>query len=343
MKKKLLLLATVFTLLLSLTLPVFATADEANPSITFSEDFKIMYLDGHSFSRTESINRVFSFGGIVEEDDYYIYGDEFYEYDSYSDDGYNVYNGYEDYYSFELTTAQQELVSSVKISSEIEEKIFDIAIHYKDGAVLNVTFIRDDYLKEYKALLNTTDSTKMYIDFSMSEFNILKFEKGDLKLGKEEVIETSIVDDYFEIYAYFDGSTVIYAAQLIEVNGDYYYLDTTKPECDWSDGYYVVYQDDSVKAQKITNAEIIEKIEEGVDSYYGDSMNYIYDSDLLEGASKVILTAVLLILPIALFVVFLVLTIKAKEPKYRKLYIVITIIAVIQIILFFVTRYVIFK
>lgn len=342
MKNKLLVLLTVVVLLFGLTVPVFAT--EA-PAITFSDDFQKLYCEGYTFSRINSSNKIMYIGSIYDEEfaEYEGYYDEYASVDGYYPDTYLA-----EYDNFQLTDAQKENILSIELVNEQNGILYDIAIHYKDGSILNVSFMRDDYIELYNSLVVGTDDTIMYVDLYYVGIEDLdesqKFTKKELELGEQVELDTTDIIDWFNIVSTTKDEkiTILSGVLLISGDDDYYYVDLSDPEYMYEE-YLEVYAYDYIKAYKINNEELCEDLSEGIVEYYNGDMNYIYNDELLDGLSKILLTIVLLIIPAALFVLFLILTIKAKEPKYRKLYIIITVITVVQIILFFVTRYFIFK
>ncbi len=343
MKNKLLVLLTVVVLLFSLTLPVFATELKM---VTFSDDFKTLIFNDETYSRINSNNKIYHFGSIYdyefnigeyEEGFYYEYSD------SYTD--IEVEEKFEEKFFCDLTEEQKNSVIDIDIVDLHNNQIlFDVSIYYKDGSVLQVNYMRDDYIAKYNELLKSNDNTKMYLDLLFeTEEDVLIFEKGDLNLGDKEKIDVNDISDFFDIVSYSDDETLnIYGGMLIIVDSDYYFVDINSPKYA-KEEYFDLYSYSYVEAYKINNEELCEKFEEDIDDFYNDSFNYIYDDELLEGLTKILLTIVFLVLPLALFVLFLILWIKSKEKKYKKIYFVLDVIAVIQVILFFVTNHFMFK
>lgn len=333
MKKKILLGLLTFVLMLSLVAPCFA----ANPPVaSFSDDFTEMYFNGYTYLRVND-NALYYYGFDLFH--YFDYNETTVVYDdkvTYPDDSFMIFN---------LSESQEQYVEKVEHYNEIDSIVFNINIYYKDGAILDVAFMRSDYVEQYNAMTEGKESFKMFIDLSLYDNNYVKFTKQDMQLGEQTQLYTTDIYDWVDVISYTDDEKLAVNSGMILISdGEYYYLDFSDPKYKDTAYYeFYVYEYDSLYVREINNEEFCTELKTALDEYYDADMNFIYDNETLESASRVLLVIAFVIIPAAAVVTFVILTIKTKESKYKKLYIAISVLGTAEIILFFVIRYLLFK
>ena len=121
---------------------------------------------------------------------------------------------------------------------------------------------------------------------------------------------------------------------LITSEDKYYYIDCAKAELG-NIKYFNIADYAEILAFEITDENLCDKIEECIDEFYDDDYGFLDDDNFTESVSGVLLTIVFLILPLAIFILFLILAIRSKG-YYKKLFRIIYISAVLVVIMFIV-------
>lgn len=288
------------------------------PKATFSEDYKKLYIDGEPFSRIDSSMLLTDASWILSVDE--IHNEEY-------DTGNDIY--------VELTDAQKNEVKSVEFERNYHCNIYRASINFNDGSMLTVTFLKDTYLEEYNQLLKG-ETSEYEINFLYPDGNIVKTDKYALS-GKEVMFNKAQLEDFNDIFDVTtknaDGSIVIAVGLVIRIGDNYYYADYSdlgiQKQLDW-----VGMSDLADKPiYRITDEFLLNKINEAQESYFDDDFGVLYDEDAGETISKAFFAFLFFIVPLALFVIFLVKAIKGKGT-YKKLYITIASLCMATVIVF---------
>lgn len=334
---------TLAVLMLSLCFVISASAvSQPKQEIkyaTFSEDFQKMFYNGNPYSRANTNGIYLYVEPILNE----------------SEGSYVVDSVTEVYFQGELSDEQKKTVDNVSVYSyDNQEVIFDVEIYYKDGSILNVSYIRNDYLNEYNQLINK-EFDEFYVDFTWPEGNIVPINKDALSSPiTKEFDFYHWYDDCFYVEGSITNGKLRYSyGEIRYINGDYYYYN---PELNKeaenyfnSDSYiygeysYSYESEPNVTLNKITDEATLAKLNEGLQKYYEDDMGYMYNDELLEGVSAVFLWILFGVIPFGIFLTFLVLAIKAKKKGYRKIYVTGSILSIAEVIVFIITSIYIFK
>ena len=140
-------------------------------NITFSDDFKNLYVGKQSYSRV-NLN------------------------DTYLSTDYEVPN---------LRIIDNDLVEEVELLANESGNVIDATIYYKDGAVLYVSFLNDRYQNEVQEILDGKNK-ELFIDFYLNNESLYSVDANKLK-GKK--IELKTEDFYYESgYYQFQVQTV---------------------------------------------------------------------------------------------------------------------------------------
>ena len=301
MKKILSILFAVF--LLSSVFTFNAFADDA--TATFSDDFKSVYMGGYEFKRCNTSLLVY------EEDTGY-----FDEYDTYI----------EHIIPYKLTNKQKEVVEDVDISIDEDQVIMSIYIYYKDGSTLRAGFLRTDYINSYNALLDGKVE-KYAVDFAYPDGNTVIVPKDALFTPTITLKQEN--SEYFCTYAVSDdGKLRIEKGFLIVIDTEYYYIDNEE-----NDNHPRIYEFKEIKAHKITDSDVVEKIENAYNLYYDNEFGTIFGSEIEEEFSKVFLVFIFGVVPFGILIAALILAIRSKLI-YRKLFKTIAIISGAEVLVF---------
>lgn len=289
----------IMTLLLfsCLGLTVFANPSSA----TISDDYQKIHLDGNTYSR---------FNTSMMEVEYF-------------DTDIQV----------ELNATQQESIEKVLLKTNADNTMISADIHFKDGAVLSVEFLRDDYVEIYDDI-SVSENVTYIIDFEYPEGNIVKAEKTDL-FGKNVVLsedELGWCEYYPVLIKNGDETLTAYKGSLIIIEDAYYYVNYEEIEVEsWYD--FDPYEYDELPAYEISNAELIANIKDAEDSYYSNDFGFLLDDSLTSVVSMVFLIIVFAVIPFAIFVVFLILAICSKTV-YKKMFRLVYVLSATELVVF---------
>lgn len=326
MKKFIYVVVTVLILSLSLSVVSFAATSvtvednkifksEHAPVITFSDDFKTLYYNGHTYYQKD----LSMFESYIVTD-YYPDADYYEDYDDViSTDDYDVIY----FADYKLTEEQEKYVSSVDVSGD--DIIVFLTVRYKDGTSLSLELLRDDYLDDYEKL--TAEKFNKYeIDFEYPYENVVNVDRKFLFENEKELINVeSYRYDYlcFNVYIHTDDGTLSYYPGLLYILDDEFYYfsfeeNNVEPDYDYS--YYGIDLENfsEVYVHKITNEDIITQLKEAEQTYYEDDFGIFENDELANSISYFFLTLIFGVVPGIVFVVSLVFAI-IKKKTYRKL------------------------
>lgn len=329
--KKLLSIIFAFVLIFScFAVTVFAedmaVEDDFNifeakqPTFTFSEDYQKLYVDGESFSRFDATTLSADFGYTVLVE---------YEYNS------DYYTGHSAY--VKLTDKQKENIEDILIETNLAKNMYRIELHYKDGSILTVYFLKDTDFAEYNKFLNG-EVEQYEIDIGYPDGNVVFAEKSALFGEKVTLTKSELVNwwDFFSVFAKnSDGSLVMCTGDLILIDNDFYYIDYK--ECGVEGSLYYDELDESeiteLVVHKITDEKLYADLQSAMELYYQDDYGVLYDDDASNTISTVFLIFIFAVVPAVILVIFLVKAIRSKGV-YKKIYGTVTALCVAELVVF---------
>lgn len=144
---------------------------------------------------------------------------------------------------------------------------------------------------------------------------------------------STLIYDSFDVNAYcVDGSFYVQKGTLLLINDEYYYIDYYELGVKDPYAFYPENQS-SLSAYKITDAEIVAELDEAYSEYNSDFVGLL-GSDFTESIGIVLLVLAFAVLPLVALVVFLILSIRAKAPAYKKLFTTISVTAAAELVVF---------
>ncbi len=328
MKKFICLIVTVLILSLGLSVTSFATGTvvvdkvqdvtpalrENAPVITFSDDFKTLYYNNHTYHQKNLASFQSYIGADWDVDPYYY---EDYD-DVISTDDYDIIS----FADYSLTEEQEKRVKSVNVSGD--DIIVNLIVYYKDGTILSLDLLREDYLDEYDKLA-TEKFSKYEIDFEYPSENVVNVDRKYLFENEKELIETKDYFDYMcqNVYVHTDDGALSYQPGLLFIlDDDYYYLSYEENNIlpDYQYSYYGLFLEDytTLYVHKITNEDLISQLKSAEQAYYEDDFGYLENDELANSVSYFFLILLFGVVPGVAFVVSLVFAI-IKKKTYRKL------------------------
>ena len=304
-------LISVFALILVFSL-IFVTPCLATEldTVTFSEDFKSLTLNGVGYSCIDT--------ELLDTEIYYENGLYTYTYTTHSDKTPPPITTHSNI-SVSLSDAQSKVVKRVEVEMSDTQTILFAYIYYKDGSTLTVSYIRNDLKEEYNKLIKG-DCEKFTVDFVWPEGNTISYDRNGFLNGRETTL--SNVYDYMvhDVNVYTQDKTIcINVGLILADSGKYYFLNFIDSGISSNDYLWEYDSSESFYVTEITDPALIEQLKIGEQKYFEDDLGYIYNDELSESISKVFFVAAFAVAPLAILIVSLVLSFKAKKKLYKKL------------------------
>lgn len=237
--------------------------------------------------------------------------------------------------SFDGVTYDIDEVKYVDYDLSVNDVIITATIYLNDGSSLSASYINENYSYEHVSL--SMYPYEYTVDFYYPDDNQVKIASKNIFAEKTtlEGLADGIYDS-FDVNAYCaDGSFYIKKGTLYTAYDEYYYIDFY--ELGVKDPYsFSPEAQSSIEAYKITDAEVIAELDAAHSEYDSDFIG-ILDSDFTDSIAIVILTIAFAIIPLAALIAFLILSIRAKTPSYKKMFRAICITAAAELVAFTVT------
>ncbi len=298
----------------------FNVFEAKQPTITFSEDYQKLYVDGESFSRFDAsiISADFGYTVLVE-----------YEYTS------DYYTGHSAY--VKLTDKQKENITDILIERNEYKNMYRIELYFNDGSNLTVYFLEDSYFDEYNKFIDG-EIEQYEIDIGYPDGNVVFAEKSALFGETVTLTKNTLVNlwDFFSVFAQnSDHSLVMYTGDLILIENDFYYIDYK--ECGAKDSLYYDELDESEIAElvihKISDEKLLANLQGAMELYYSDDYGVLYDDDATNSISAVFLIFIFAVVPAVILVISLVKAIRGKGV-YKKIYGTVSALCIAELIVF---------
>ena len=274
--------------------------------ITFSEDFKTLTVDNQTYSRFNTRN---------------LYIETYLELENRL-----VYNN--------------KTVEDIELFANLKGNVIDATIHYNDGSYLVCTFMDDRYIAEVNNIVNEKNKDS-YIEFNLKEEKYFKVDTQKLK-AKSVVIKTE--DFYYEsqtfsVYGLTSDNGIRIDKGRIHVLPDKVYYETNG-----SNDENLCEDGENWKLYEIEDKKLIEEINKKEKQYYKESEYGLFmNEEVLEKISIVFFVIFFVILPFAVMVASIVFAIRSKKPIYKKMYIITSIAAGVQTVIFVIGCLILFK
>lgn len=281
MKRKILVLFVLLSLLVTLSVSAFAAAPH---KLTIAEDLQRVTLDGETYVQANVSNLEGYFSDLEV--------------------------------TVELTESQQveyervELRRMNKVTSVIM-----VYIYKTDGIKLEISYIREDV---YASYLSLSEQMELTVRFRYPANNDVITEKRQLcgeatTLYKDDLSKART----YEVYAVGEKFMTLFKGWLVSIGDDYYYVDME--ENGYTVDTFLTGQP-KVSAYKVTDQDLIARFEEAMDDYY-EGMGIFEDPEVSDNVSAVFLVIIFGILPFVVLAAFTVFAIVTKKRVYRTLYI----------------------
>ncbi len=306
MKKLIALILSLICIMSAISFSAFA---ESNDTVTLSDDFQSFEYFGETYVRINSTE--------VDMNDVNI------------EDGVKV----------ELNETQRESIKKAEVYLNTKKTLASVSLTFIDGAYFTADFMKEDCLPIYEK----------YSGDDVEEYEIcinnIYYDEGVATLAKKSELRgkktTLTLGDFyessdFEIVAGSRKENIyFYKGKLLIFSDKFYFIENellSEEVKEAIDYYGEIDTSVSFPAWEITNPALLEKLKQATDEYYGESWGVYYTDNETEIMALLFIVSVLLLLPIGVFVVFLILFKHSRKRIYRKLCLTVSIAAIFEIL-----------
>ncbi len=234
---------------------------------------------------------------------------------------------------FELTEQQKKDIKEIKVACTGGLMILELHIELNNGAVYKLSYIQQEYYDDYEKVIAGVGD-QVVVDFEYPQDNMISADKADFYTEPIIIFDVGIRDiTWYNVSLASGPVQKPVGAICVGDQGKYYFCDSAENGKDgaWRDDYYGDFA--QLKVHEITDPQVIAEIDQGLRAFYSDDYGSLYDEEKNADISTLLVTVLFLLVPLAVLVIFTVKAVKAKGT-YRKLYTVISIGALVEIIIF---------
>lgn len=248
----------------------------------------------------------------------------------------------------EYTANEPRDIKTVKIKTDKSENIVRAEIHYNDGTYLVSCYLQENYLDEYQAFANDTYDTYT-AKFDWPEDNFVKISKTAVS-GKLQYLYKSHIESASNIlevsYRTDDGVLNTSKGALVILDDKCYFAKYENYGLQSVEELYNRAADASASAAitsayEITDEATLSAIRAADKEFYSSDFGFLYNEDFTDKLSAIFLIILFAVLPLGVFVLFLILAIRSKTI-YKKLFTIIyiasaTLLGIVALLAIFVS------
>lgn len=300
MMKKLLSLFTVCLLFICL----FVTSASAKSALTFNDDFTALTFNEQTYER---FNDSLVTAGYSDELDCHL----------------------------ALTPSQQAAVDDIDLYTNEECTIIWAEVTYPDGALLSLAFLREDCLTAYEQLENGTFDAYT-VDFFWPEGNTVSLPRSAVPLETVTLSSWQLTTcEAFDVAVQSsEPSLSFFCGSLLVIGDEFYYADYAENHLDYWE-FQAPEDHAPLTAHPVTDPDAVQNLRAGWTSYNND---FLLFGDGAEVLTLIVCVLLFAVLPLVLFVVFLVLALRSGHP-YRELCAAVCALAVAILLVFALTAF----
>ena len=244
-------------------------------------------------------------------------------------------DGYDEFeYAISMSEELEEKTQDVELYISPDTAVVSAIYYFKDGTTLNANYLKHTLVTEFDRMVSS-DWQYGEIDFEYPYDNQLSINQEKL-YGKQINLITNEISDYnyheFRVYATSELSEIKLEKGMLIVSEDkYYFVDYEKAGIVVKN-YFNIADYSEILAFEITDENLCNKIDECIEVYYDDDYGFFDDDGFTNSVSKVMLTIMFLIFPLAVFALALILAIRSKG-YYKKIFRILYISAIVTLVL----------
>lgn len=219
------------------------------------------------------------------------------------------------------------------IDYDISEKdsIITANIYHSDDSYLRCSFIKETLLSEHNNM--SASASKYVVNFDYPDYVKIPLTAAALSSEATSINNTafySLDEHSVNVYSQ-DESFYVQKGALVIFENEYYYVDYHQNRITKANKYYKDLQ--SVIGYKVTDTELIAKFDEQTGNN-NDIIDLIFSGELFNVFGTLLLCIIFGLIPLAALVLFLILSIRAKTPIYKRLFLAIYITSAAELLLF---------
>jgi|GEM_PF-5186963 len=237
---------------------------------------------------------------------------------------------------FKPLEEQKENIKNLVIHSNLKETLLRITFYFSNGDEVTSYYLHHLHEDNYNFALNT-QPLEINFYYSDEPFEIDRDElKKEVNAGEKVVINKNNIyaDEYYKIYSKRGDITIIIGFLIIDENSDYYYTDSEISGKYSPQKIYYNFSEE-IPAIKLNESEFLAELKEE-----NETRNETYDFGE-KIFSVIVLSIPLLLLPLAALIAGIIIIAKSKKAIYKKMWINVLILSVVEIILFFISAFLI--
>ena len=234
--------------------------------------------------------------------------------------------------SFEvtLTEEQQETLKAISVIRYNESAVLRLEISFLDGGKLTAHYLRTDLLDDHAvALAGKADNC--FVDFEWPTGNIVQAKKS-LLTGQSMTLKANILEwcESYEVrFRVGDSSLEVVGGAVLCSEERYYYVDFLANGIEYGESGFSAYEYFQLEGWEITDEDLLAQLRSASEAYYNDGLGFLSNDTLSQAIAKVFTVLLFCVLPFGLFVLFLVLSLRAKQPVYRVMFRVVWVLSVV--------------
>ena len=278
----------------------------ADKKITFSEDYKTLYVGEQPYSRFNTYNAIF-------ETEYTVVN--------------KIIN-------------HDETGSEVDLLANKKGNVIDATISYTDGAQLWCSFMENSYLDEYENIIKDNVDA-LFVDFSSDKKQYFKIEIEKLK-SKKVTLKTE--DFYYDaepfyVYAITSDKNIELTRGEIYILPDKAYYESS----DMSKGNSGI-DGEEWTLYEIQDKKIIEELNLKVKEYYSEwEYGTFMDEEISKNITIPFFWICFIFIPIAVMAMSIIFFVRSKTKIYKRIYLITGILATVQTVIFIICNFILFK
>lgn len=208
-------------------------------------------------------------------------------------------------------------VEGISLWATPNNTVFWIDVSFTDGSNIAATFLRDSARAAYERLLRgEVDDTT--VNFSYPVGNEVKVDLPDLRGEAASLTEAPTYANSFTVEGTVgNGDLMRKMGMVTYLNGEFYYVDYS--EAGGSSISDISAAELPISAYRITDPETHTALADARQTYLGDEMGFVYDDVLTGIVGLITLVFFFGLIPLALFVLFLILAIRGRGI-YRRIH-----------------------
>lgn len=218
-------------------------------------------------------------------------------------------------------------IRNVTLKSDASQNIICAETYYNDGTRLTSYYINEKYFSYYEAFLNDAYDTYT-AEFTWPQDNTVKFNKSVVSDKIEYLYKThfdnatSIVDVSYrtddDVLVVQKGALVILEDKCYFVKYDNYTITSLNALLQKVDAA-TSYSSALAPAYEITDQATLQAFKNAESRYFNEDFGFLYNQKFTDTLSAIFLVFLFGVIPLAVFVVFLILAIRSKTI-YKKMF-----------------------